>query len=139
MRKERKNWSAAEKMGILREHLIEGVPISAVCEKHGLQPTVFYTWQKRLFEGGAALFEYGRGRAAGGADHAAGGGGGAANGSSGLGGEALGGVGRGPGKRHQEAQARRIAALEAKLRQKDEVVAEIMADHVALKKSLGEL
>lgn len=51
---ERRNCSGAEKMAILREHLIENVPISKVCEKHGLQPTVFYGWQKRLLaEGGA--------------------------------------------------------------------------------------
>ncbi|MFQ5424953.1 MAG: transposase [Phycisphaerae bacterium] len=39
-------------MAILREHLIEKGPISEVCDKHGLQPTVFYQWQKRLFEDG---------------------------------------------------------------------------------------
>lgn len=114
MRKERKNWTGSEKMGILREHLIEGAPISAVCEKHGLQPTVFYAWQKRLFEEGAAVFDNGRG-----------GSGGGPNG--------------GPGKRQRDAQARRIEALQAKLVEKNEVVAELMAEHVALKKSLGEL
>jgi transposase-like protein len=33
----------------------------------------------------------------------------------------------------------RIAALEAKLRRKDEVLGELMEEHVALKKELGEL
>ena len=33
---------------------------------------------------------------------------------------------------------RKVSALQAKLAQKDEVIAEIMASHVALKKSLGE-
>ena len=33
----------------------------------------------------------------------------------------------------------RIASLEAKLRKKDEVLGELMEEHVALKKSLGEL
>ena len=32
----------------------------------------------------------------------------------------------------------KVSALQAKLAQKDEVIAEIMASHVALKKSLGE-
>ena len=32
----------------------------------------------------------------------------------------------------------KIARLEARLAHKDEVIAEIMADHVRLKKSLGE-
>jgi len=57
MPKERQNFTGAEKMAILREHLIEKVPILEVCEKHGLQPTVFYGWQKKLFEEGAAVFE----------------------------------------------------------------------------------
>ncbi len=33
----------------------------------------------------------------------------------------------------------RIAALEAKLKSKNEVLAELMEEHVALKKSLGEI
>ena len=40
--------------------------------------------------------------------------------------------------RREEAQRQRIEALEAKLRRKDEVLAELMEEHVALKKSLGE-
>jgi transposase len=40
--------------------------------------------------------------------------------------------------RHDQNQDR-ITALEAKLRKKDEVLGELMEEHVALKKSLGEL
>lgn len=40
--------------------------------------------------------------------------------------------------RHDRSQDR-IAALQAKLRKKDEVLGELMEEHVALKKSLGEL
>ena len=46
------------------------------------------------------------------------------------------------GRREQSAksaQARRIEALEAKLARRDEVLAELMEEHVALKKSLGEI
>ena len=39
--------------------------------------------------------------------------------------------------RHPEQQ--RIEKLEQKIRQKDEVLAELMAEHVALKKEFGEL
>ena len=39
--------------------------------------------------------------------------------------------------RDQEQQ--RIEKLERKIRQKDEVLAELMAEHVSLKKELGEL
>lgn len=103
MGKHRKHYSGAEKMAILREHLVEHVPISEVCQKHGLQPAVFYTWQKRLFEGGAAVFENGQ-----------------------------------AGRKKADSAARRIEALQAKLARKDEVLAELMEEHVALKKSLGE-
>ena len=33
------------------------VPISELCDKHGLQPTVFYRWQKEFFENGTAAFQ----------------------------------------------------------------------------------
>jgi len=36
-------------------------------------------------------------------------------------------------------EADRIEALEAKLRKKDEVISELMEDHVKLKKELGDL
>jgi transposase-like protein len=56
-RKPRKQYSAQEKVAILREHLLEGNAISEVCQRHQLQPTVFYGWQKTFFENGAAAFE----------------------------------------------------------------------------------
>jgi hypothetical protein len=40
---------------------VEGVPISDLCDELGLQPTVFYRWQKEFFENGAAAFQQ-RGR-----------------------------------------------------------------------------
>ena len=88
-------------MRILRRHLIDKVPVSDLCDKHGLHPTLLYKWQKEFFEHGAAAFE-----------------------------------------RRDDAKSRRLekqnAALKAKLANKDEVIAEIMESHVALKKSLGE-
>lgn len=56
-RKPRKHYSAPEKVAILREQLLEGQPISEVCQRHQFQPTVFYAWQKTFFENGAAAFE----------------------------------------------------------------------------------
>lgn len=47
-------------------------------------------------------------------------------------------VGRTQPAKAQAAEARRLAALEAKLRTKNEVLAELMEEHVALKKELGE-
>ena len=57
MKKQRKHYTPEEKVAILRRHLLEQVPISELCDKHGLQPTVFYRWQKEFFENGAAAFE----------------------------------------------------------------------------------
>jgi transposase-like protein len=41
-------------------------------------------------------------------------------------------------KRTEDARQQKIAALEAKLQRKDGVIAELMEEHVQLKKSLGE-
>ena len=102
MRKERKHFTGEEKVAILRRHLLDKVPVSDLCEELGLQPTVFYRWQKEFFENGAAAFQPKRPP-----NHSA----------------------------HQE----RVAYLEKKIQTKDEVLAELMAEHIALKKSLGEL
>jgi transposase-like protein len=105
MRKSRRNFSGKEKMTILREHLIDHVPVSELCDQHGIQPTLFYLWQKKLFEEGANVFDR-------------------------------------PAKqstRQKAAEAARIEQLEAKMQEKNEVLAELMGEHVALKKSLGEI
>jgi transposase-like protein len=57
MRKERKHFTPEEKVAILRRHLVDRVPVSELCEELGLRPTVFYRWQKELFENGAAAFQ----------------------------------------------------------------------------------
>jgi transposase len=57
MKKQRKHYTPEEKVAILRRHLLEQVPISELCGRHGLQPTVFYRWQKEFFENGAAAFQ----------------------------------------------------------------------------------
>ena len=44
--------------------------------------------------------------------------------------------GQGP---EADRQAKRIEELEAKLRRKDEVLSELMEEHIQLKKELGEL
>jgi transposase-like protein len=102
VKKGRKHYTAEEKVGILRRHLVEKEPISEVCEGLGLQPTVFYRWQKEFFENGAAAFQP-------------------------------------KARSNHQAEQERIAYLEKKIQTKDEVLAELMAEHVALKKSLGEL
>lgn len=101
MKKQRKHFAAADKVKVLRRHLVEKVPVSQVCEEAGIQPTQFYRWQQIFFENGTAAFER-------------------------------------PGRPATPVQEQRIAFLESKLHRKDEVLAELMEEHVALKKSLGE-
>jgi transposase len=62
--RERRTWSAAEKLAILRQFLIEKTPISDLCDRHGMQPSQVYQWQALLFEHGAAAFERKAGRQA---------------------------------------------------------------------------
>jgi len=54
--KKRKQYTGEEKIAILRKHLLGSVSVSDVCDEYGLQPTVFYRWQKELFEQGAVVF-----------------------------------------------------------------------------------
>src|SRR3954470_19684362 len=102
MKKQRKHYTSEEKVAILRRHLLEKEPISTLCDELGLQPTVFYRWQKEFFENGAAAFER-------------------------------------KARPNHSADQERIAYLEKKVQTKDEVLAELMAEHVALKNTLGEL
>jgi transposase len=56
--RQRRNHSSEEKVKILRLHLLEHKPISELCEEQRIHPTLFYKWQKELFEHGAAAFEH---------------------------------------------------------------------------------
>lgn len=56
-RKARSSLTPAEKVAILRRHLIDRVPVSNLCDELGLHPNQIYTWQKTFFEQGAAAFE----------------------------------------------------------------------------------
>ena len=57
MSKKRKNYSPEEKVRLLKEHLVNDVAVSQICEENQLQPTVFYRWQRQFFEQGAAAFK----------------------------------------------------------------------------------
>jgi len=103
MKATRKQFSAEQKIAILREHLLEKVPVSELCEKHGLKPSAFYQWQKTLFENGGPVFTSGSSKTA------------------------------------EKELSAKIDALSKKLARKDEIIAEIMEEHIALKKEFGEL
>jgi transposase len=59
-KKTRRQHSPQDKVRILRLHLLEGKPISEICDSEGIHPTQFYQWQKTFFEKGSAAFEGGR-------------------------------------------------------------------------------
>jgi len=42
----RKRFTSQEKVAILRLHFVEGTPVSDLCDKHGIGPSVFSRWQK---------------------------------------------------------------------------------------------
>lgn len=100
MEKQRKHFTAADKVKLLRRHLVEKVPVSQVCDEAGIQPTQFYRWQQIFSENGTAAFER-------------------------------------QSKSEPSVREQRIAFLESKLHRKDEAPAELMEEHVALKKSWG--
>lgn len=58
--KNRRHFTAEEKVRILREHLLEQAPISDVCVKYQISPNQYYTWQRLFFENGQAAFKNGR-------------------------------------------------------------------------------
>jgi transposase-like protein len=99
--RKRKNYTPEEKVSILKKHLLEKVPVSDLCDQHGLHPTVFLRWLKEFFENGAIAFQ-----------------------------------------KQSDSQTRRLekklSRLEGKLAKKNEVLSELMEEHVNLKKTLGE-
>jgi transposase len=56
MTRQRRHFTPEQKVALLREHLVEKVPVSDLCEKHGLAVNNFYNWQKQFFENGSAAF-----------------------------------------------------------------------------------
>lgn len=60
MNSERRHLNPQEKIAALKRHLLEGVPVSTICDELDIAPTLFYRWQKELFENGHVVFENGR-------------------------------------------------------------------------------
>lgn len=55
-KRKQKQYQAAEKVAILREHLVEKAPVSDICDKYDIHPSVYYRWQQQFFEGGEKAF-----------------------------------------------------------------------------------
>jgi len=55
-KREYRQRTAEEKVAILKRVLVDKEPVSKVCDEQGLQPSVFYDWQRQFFENGPAAF-----------------------------------------------------------------------------------
>jgi hypothetical protein len=55
-RTRRPNFTADQKLQVLRLHLLEKRPASDLCDEFGFRPSQFHEWQKQFFENGAAAF-----------------------------------------------------------------------------------
>lgn len=53
----RKSYSVSRKAEILRAHLVGKKPISDVCDEYGIQPSLYYSWQKQLFDNMEQILE----------------------------------------------------------------------------------
>jgi transposase len=103
MAKSKKKFHTPEqKVAILKKHLLEGVPLSDICDQYGLHPSVFYRWQREFFEKGHLIFQQSK--------------------DSGT-----------------NKLEKKVSKLEQKLTQKNEVLSELMEEHIKLKKNLGEI
>ena len=60
MNKQRRHFAGAEKVTILKRHLLDKVPVSDLCDELGLYPNQVYGWLKEFFENGHAAFDNGR-------------------------------------------------------------------------------
>ena len=55
-KRKQKQFRPAEKVAIIREHLVEKRPVSDICDKYDIHPSVYYRWQQQFFEGGEKAF-----------------------------------------------------------------------------------
>ena len=60
MSRQRRHFSGAEKVAILKRHLIDKTPVSDLCDELDIYPNQFYGWLKEFFENGQAAFDNGR-------------------------------------------------------------------------------
>jgi transposase-like protein len=110
----RRKFSIEEKVAILKRHLVEQVPVSDLCEEHHIRPSLFYLWQRQMWENLGAAFENGNraDRRSEREDQLA--------------------------KTVEDLKAV-VSAREAKLTKKDRVIAELSAEFIEAKKAAGEL
>jgi len=96
----RRRFTIEEKVNILKQHLLEKKALSDLCDENNIHPTMFYRWQKELFNNAAFALKNGK-------------------------------------DKENVKWEKKTIALEEKLTRKNEVLSELMEEHIALKKRLG--
>lgn len=61
-KKTRRHLTPEQKAELLKKHLVGKVPISTICDENQLQPSVFYEWQRRLFDKAPTVFVENKGQ-----------------------------------------------------------------------------
>src|ERR1700734_2377703 len=56
----RRHFAGAEKVAILKRHLVDKVPVSDLCDEHHIYPNQLYGWLKEFFDNGHVVFDNGR-------------------------------------------------------------------------------
>ena len=56
----RRHCTAQEKAAIVKRHVLEGTAVSNLCDEFEINPTLFYQWQRQLFENAHLAFSNGR-------------------------------------------------------------------------------
>ena len=56
----RRHFTPQEKAALVKRHLLDGVPISTLCDEMDISPNLFYLWQRQLFENAHLAFDNGR-------------------------------------------------------------------------------
>jgi len=53
----RRKWRGSEKLRIVLTCMQPGVEVSEVCRREGINPTMYYTWKKKLLASANQVFE----------------------------------------------------------------------------------
>ncbi len=93
--RKRRKWKASEKLRIVLAGMQPGVEVSELCRREGINPTMYYSWKKKLLSSAGKVFD----------DHA--------------------------GKRQAQEEK-----TQAELQRWKDVVAELTAENLELKKGL---
>lgn len=55
-KRSRRHFTTEQKVAILKRHMVDKVSVSDLCNELGLQPSVFYQWQRQALENLAGAF-----------------------------------------------------------------------------------